>query len=149
MRTRLICLRGVLLFAVSVSLPLLCAHAEEKAYEKIAAAMTFDSDQNFQPKAGTLAAGQLSCPSTGAFATALACASQLVNAPDMREAIVAECTREEAKIGCEKTRRSQPVTVLAVYDLTIPGSAPNKRLLAKVRAGQGADRYVAYKAVGF
>lgn len=67
----------------------------------------------------------------------------------MTTAVLAECKRESAELGCAKTKTSQRVNVLKVYDLTIPGNQPNKRILAKVRLKSGDDSYVGVASLDF
>ena len=120
-----------------------------KIYEKVAASIELTPEEDFEPTVAILVAGELSCPSGRAFIIVMSCASQLTSAPDMAEAIVAECKRTQSKLGCHKTHQKQQVNVLAVYDMTIPGSAPQKRILAKVRAGAGENRYVCVASLDF
>jgi len=71
----------------------------------------------------------------------ISCASEILSAPDVTSAVVSECKSESAELGCAKTKASQRVNVLKVYDLTIPGKPPDKRVLAKVRLRSGDDAY--------
>jgi hypothetical protein len=120
-----------------------------KAYEKVAASIDLIPEADFEPTIATLASGELSCPSGRAFVIVMSCASQLMGAPDVEQAILAECKRTESKLGCRKIRQNQQVNVLAVYDMAIPGSTPEKRILAKVRAGTSANQYVGVASLDF
>jgi uncharacterized secreted protein with C-terminal beta-propeller domain len=125
------------------------APAEEKAYEKLARLIQVTSEDDFEPTVATLVAGELSCPSSRALVMVISCASELLSAPDVTAAVMAECKRESAELGCAKTKASQRVNVLKVYDLTVPGKPPDKRILAKVRLKSGDDSYVGVASLDF
>lgn len=123
--------------------------AEEKTYEKIARLIQVTPEDDFKPTVATLVAGELSCPSSRAFVMVMGCASELLSAPDVTPAVLVECKRESAELGCAKTKASQRVNVLKVYDLTVPGKPPDKRILAKVRLKNGDDAYVGVASMDF
>jgi len=124
-------------------------YAEEKAYEKLARLIQVTPEADFEPTVATLVAGELSCPSSTALVMVISCASELLSAPDVTAAILAECKRESTELGCAKIKASQRVNVLKVYDLTIPGKPPDKRVLAKVRLKSGGDSYVGVASLDF
>jgi hypothetical protein len=90
-----------------------------KAYEQLATSIKLVPQETFEPTAGTLVVGELSCPSGRAYVIVLGCISQLFGAPDMHRAIVAECIREEEKLGCHKTRQKQTVNVLELLSKVV------------------------------
>jgi hypothetical protein len=79
----------------------------------------------------------------------MACAAQLLSAPDLSQAVRAECSRERDSLDCHKTKTNQLVNVLMVYDMTLPERATDKRMLAKVRLKGGDERYAGFAALDF
>ncbi len=98
-------------------------------------------ESEFQPTPATFASGERSCPSVSDVVSLRSCLSRLMSAPFSTGAILANCERDAAKLGCRKSPENQLVSVQTIYDLTVSGQKTDECMIAKIRFGDD-DRYV-------
>lgn len=107
------------------------------------------SEDGFHATLATFISGERSCPSVGSEVLARSCPSKLLSAPASTNAILANCKREAAKLGCMETAGDQLVSVRAIYDITVSGQKPDECMIAKVKLENQSDRFVDIRSLEF
>lgn len=141
---------GLFMLALMVALALVAPSRGQKTTVYVQGhSVQIGSENNFEPTVAMLSSGERLCPSVRTEVLARSCPSKLLSAPTSANAILANCKREAAKLGCKDTAGDQLVSVRAIYDITVSGQYPDQCMIAKISLGSQNDRYVDIRSLDF
>jgi hypothetical protein len=143
-------IRGHSMFGLMLAIALVSApHAQRLTFHVQGESIQVTPENGFQPTPATFVSSERSCPSVSNVVSIRSCLSRLMSAPFSTGAILANCERDAAKLGCRKSPENQLVSVQTIYDLTVSGQKTDECMIAKVRFGGDDDRYVDMAALLF